>query len=457
MSSFIPTPPTAGPVPAGRPLIDFVLGTVLGPPGTRPGLPLLLTCLFLCSLSWENAVVVSGFGTVGRALGGLAVVGWLISTALRGRISRPGAGVSLMLAYLLYSVATYFVRLDVNSAFSTALTSLQLAVIVLLLWDQVRRRADLVLALVALVTGAYVGVILTIMNFLGQQPVRFYERYSGGNFDPNDLGLILSLSVPLAWWTAKQMRLAAARWALMSYPLACLAALVLTGSRAALISYAFSLLYVLYDVWFTRNFRPAAKVALLATLCLGAWTAGQLAPDSVARLSTIGTEITSGDLNDRREIWDSAWTLAGESPIFGLGVGRFADDLKPYYGQAIVAHNTLITVAVEEGLIGTLIYGAFLGSLGLGLLGMRGPMKPMWIACLACLAVGTFTLTWNHRKLTWVLPTLALCSARLLRTPGEADPDGAGTDAAGTDQAGTDTAGTGPPRRLNTAAPGSSP
>lgn len=422
-------------------------GTASARPGPRPSVPLLLTCLFLFSLSWENAVVVSGFGTVGRALGGLAVLGWLISAALRGRVSRPGAGVALMLAYLLYSVATYFVRLDANSAFSTALTSLQLAVIVLLLWDQVRSRAALVLALVSLVAGAYVGVFLTVMTFLSQQPVRFQQRYSGGNFDPNDLGLMLSLSVPLAWWTAKQLHSAPLRWLLMAYPLACLAALVLTGSRAALISCAFSLLYVFHDVWFTASFRPAARLGLLATLGLSVWAAALLAPESVARLSTIGTEITSGDLNDRRTIWDAAWSLAGESPLFGLGVGRFADDLKPYYGQAIVAHNTLITVAVEEGLIGALIYCAFLGSLLLGLLRLRNSTKPMWIACLACLAVGTFTLTWNHRKLTWVLPTLALCSARLR-------PDRPDTDEVDTDGADAGAVATKAPGRLDTPAHG---
>lgn len=392
----------------------------------RPPLPLLLTCLFLFSLSWENAIVLDGFGTVGRALGGVAVLSWLLGTALRGRIGRPSAAVSLMLAYLLYSVATYFVRLDVNSAFATALTSLQLAVIVLLLWDQVRTHAALVLTLGSLVAGAYVGVILTFASFLGQHPARFYERYSGGNFDPNDLGLMLSLSVPLAWWTAGQVRTPALRRLLMSYPLACLATLILTGSRAALISFAFSVSYVLYDVWFTPKFRPAARLGLLAALGLGGWLAALLAPESVARLSTIGAEVTSGDLNDRRDIWEAAWSLAGDSPILGLGVGRFAEDLQPYYGQAIVAHNTLITVAVEQGVVGALIFCAFLGSLLLNLLGLKGALRPMWLACLACLAVGTFTLTWNHRKLTWVLPTLALCSARLLR---RADETGAGRSA----------------------------
>ncbi|PNY81866.1 O-antigen ligase family protein [Deinococcus koreensis] len=377
--------------------------------------PLLLTCLFLFSLSWENAVLVSGLGTVGRLLGGLAVLGWLLALLGRGRIAKLTTTLALMLAYLLYTAASYFVRLDLQSSFGTAITSLQLGVIVLLLWDQVRTRQHLIAALVSVVAGAYVGVVLTIVNFLGQQPVRFYERYSGGNFDPNDLGLILSLSVPLAWWTAKQVRLPALRWALLSYPLACLAPLVLTSSRAALIAYAFSLLYVLHDVWFTASFRPAARLGLLAALGLGVWTATQLAPDSVARLSTIGSELTSGNLNDRRDIWEAAWTLAGDSPILGLGVGRFADDLAPYFGQAIVAHNTLITVAVEEGVVGALLFSLYLISLLLGVLQMRGSLRPMWLACLACLAVGTFTLTWNHRKLTWVLPALALCSVRLSR------------------------------------------
>ncbi|THF84025.1 O-antigen ligase family protein [Deinococcus sp. KSM4-11] len=386
------------------------------PVSLRPPVALLLACVFLFSISWENAVVVSGLGTVGRLTGALAVLGWLTHVLRHGRISRLSAGSAALVVYLLYATATYFVRVDENSAFDTAITTLQLGIVSLLLWDLIHTRTQLMLALVSIVAGASVSAILTILNFLGQQPTRFYDRYAGGNFDPNELGLILSLSVPLAWWLARELRLPLLRAAMLLYPPAALVALILTGSRAALIAYGCALLYVLYDLFFGTTFRKTVRVGLLASLVACGWGVSVLAPGSVARLSTIGTELTRGNLNDRRDIWAAAWTLSGTSPVLGIGVGRLADDLKPYFGQAIVAHNTLITVAVEGGVIGTLLYAAYVALLLLNLRALRGSLWPMWLACLACLAVGTFTLTWNYRKLTWVLPTLALCSARLCRT-----------------------------------------
>jgi O-antigen ligase len=374
-----------------------------------------LACVFLFSISWENAVVVSGLGTVGRVTGALAVVGWAVHVLRHGRISRLSAGIAALLLYVLYAAATYFVRVDERSAFGTAVTTLQLGVVSLLLWDVIHTRAQLRLALGSIVAGAAVSVGLTIGTFLGQEPTTFYDRYAGGNFDPNELGLIVSLSVPLAWWVAREVSHPLLRAALMAYPPAALFALILTGSRAALIAYGFALLYVLQDIFFGGAVGRRVRLGMIAALAACAWAVATVAPAAITRLSTIGTELTSGTLNDRRDIWAAAWTLAGTSPLLGVGVGRLEGDLKPYFGQAIVAHNTLITVAVEGGVLGALLFAAYLGTLLLNLRALRGSLLPMWLACLTCLAVGTFTLTWNYRKLTWVLPTLALCSARLCR------------------------------------------
>lgn len=382
---------------------------------SRPSVALVMACVFLFCISWENAVVLPGLGTVGRLGGVLAVAAWGLHVLRRGRIARLSAGIAALVVYLLYATATYFVRIDEGSAFDTAITTLQLGVVSLLLWDVIHTRSQLRLALGSLVAGATVSVVLTLAAFFGQYPTKFYDRYAGGNFDPNELGLILSLSVPLAWWVARGERRWPLRVGLMLYPPAAFFALVLTGSRAALIAYAFALLYVLYDIVAGQRFGRGARAALLAGLAACAWGVAALAPAAIARLSTIGSELTSGTLNERRDIWAAAWTLAGTAPLLGVGVGRLEEDLKPYFGEAIVAHNTLITVAVEGGVVGALLFGVFVALLLLNLRSVRGHLRLMWMACLTCLVVGTFTLTWNYRKLTWVLPALVLCSARLHR------------------------------------------
>lgn len=397
----------------------------------HPSAALVLACVFLFCISWENAVVLPGLGTVGRLGGVLAVAAWGLHVLRRGRISRLSAGITALAVYLLYATATYFVRIDERSAFDTAITTLQLGVVSLLLWDVIHTREQLRLALGSLVAGATVSIVLTLAAFFGQYPTKFYDRYAGGNFDPNELGLILSLSVPLAWWVAREERRWPLRTALMLYPPAAFFALVLTGSRAALIAYAFALLYVLYDIFAGRHFGRRARAALLTGLAACAWGVSILAPAAIARLSTIGSELTSGTLNDRRDIWAAAWTVAGTAPLLGVGVGRLEEDLKPYFGEAIVAHNTLITVAVEGGVVGALLFSAFVALLLLNLRAVRGSLRLMWVACLTCLLVGTFTLTWNYRKLTWVLPALMLCSARLHRqespVTGRPPPDTRGT------------------------------
>lgn len=376
--------------------------------------PLLLGCLFLFSVPWENAVMVGGGGTVGRLLAVVAIAGGLAAALARGRVARPPAALALMALYLLYVSASYFVRLDPASSFFGALTSLQLLALALVLWDVVRTRAALRWGLLSLVAGAYVSVALTVLSFFQAQPTRFAQRYAGGNFDPNELGLILALALPAAWWLAGEVRRPAAlRGALLLYPAAALFALVLTGSRAALVAYGCSLLYVLYDALRGQRLGAGVRLGVLGALALCALGVGAVAPDSVARLGTLGSELAGGSLNDRSDIWAASWALAGESPLWGLGVGRFAPDLQPYYGQAIVAHNTLITVAVEAGLVGLTLFVLYLVALALRVWRTPGDLRPMWLATLLCLAVGSSTLTWNGRKLMWVLPALAVCASAL--------------------------------------------
>lgn len=375
--------------------------------------PLALTCLLLFAVPWENALTLSGVGTVGRLLAIVAIVGGLVAALARGHVARPPAALVLMALYLLYVTASYFVRLDPTSSFVAALSSLQLAAVAWLLWDVVRTREALRWALGALVAGAWVNVGSSVGSFVLAQPTRFAERYSSANLDPNELGLILALMLPAAWWLAGEVRAGLLRAALIAYLPLALFALMISGSRGGLVAYGCGLLYVLYDVVRGRRLPAALRLGVLGALGGSALLVAVLAPAAFARLGTLGGELADGNLNDRTAIWAASWSLAGESPLWGLGVGRFAPDLLPYYGQSIVAHNTLITVAVESGLVGLALFVLYLVALGLRVWRLPAGLRPMWLATLLCLVVGTSTLTWNGRKLTWILPALALCSAAL--------------------------------------------
>jgi O-antigen ligase len=146
-------------------------------------------------------------------------------------------------------------------------------------------------------------------------------------------------------------------------------------------------------------------------------TAGavQLAPKATRqRISTLGTEITKGTLHDRTRIWKAGLKAIKSAPIGGVGAAAYPDAVRPTLGvppipgHEYVAHNAFLSVLVETGIIGFVLFGSALLVLGLFALVMHDAERALWIVVLLVWAAGVSTLTWEHRKPTWLLFALLM-------------------------------------------------
>jgi O-antigen ligase len=154
------------------------------------------------------------------------------------------------------------------------------------------------------------------------------------------------------------------------------------------------------------------KVALLSTLLLLISCVLLFVPrTSWERLSTVPNEFEHGTLTGRTVIWKAGWQIFREHPYLGIGSNAFRPIVSRVLEEPIrlddpdspapPAHNTFLSVLVEQGVIGFAIFCTMLAVLALSLTSMPPFTQKLWIVVLAVWTVGVSSLTWEMRKPTW--------------------------------------------------------
>jgi len=222
-------------------------------------------------------------------------------------------------------------------------------------------------------------------------------RYRGVLQDPNELALVASIGLPLAFAVGFARRRTLWALALLSLVFALvLSAAVLTRSRGGQLVFL-----AVLAVPFARRFgwRGLALGALLATplLLLGGRAGGEASSSSV----------------ERADCWAEALSIWRAHPLVGAGLGQFG---RYHY---LTAHNSYLLALAELGLPGMLLFS------GLVYTGAKVPftlwqrsegarsegsaeseiVRPWAIALLSAfagLAVGIFFLSFTYHYVLWI-------------------------------------------------------
>jgi O-antigen ligase len=382
--------------------------------------------LFAFAMPWENAIVIPGFGTVSRAVGLAAFGVGLLAVLDSGRFRVPAIQHLLMVLFVTWVGLTYFWSFDPSRTRIAAVTFLQLLVMVWLIWQFAQTRQQQLLLLRAFVLGTVVSSIAIVVSFLtGPSSESYYGRYTGLGFNPGDLALILALSLPISLYLAARDEGWRFRvWFYGAHLVLAISAILLTASRGGLIASSGALLMV--PVAFSQLTRGQKTVGLTLVALLGVGAGFVVPQSSWSRLSTIGTEVSSGTLNERTMIWQAGWVVFGQSPFRGVGAAAFAPSIEhalgmPFHGSSmndggpvnveLVAHNTFISVLVEQGVVG---FALFLGILlTLVISAWRFPVvdRAFWLSVLLTWAIGVSSLTWEDRKPSWFIFGILVAAA----------------------------------------------
>jgi len=167
-------------------------------------------------------------------------------------------------------------------------------------------------------------------------------QYVGIFNDPNDLGMLFVLTLPMAFYLSGGGGLAGLK---RLFWLGCAGMLLygvyLTNSRGALLGVALVLGIYLWRRW------GLVVAGLLGSIGL----AGLLLLPS--RLKDLSPEEASA--NGRVQAWYEGFQMFFSRPLFGVGAGNFTDH------NELTAHNSYILVLAETGFVGFTLWIAFVG------------------------------------------------------------------------------------------------
>ena len=380
-----------------------------------------LAWLLVFSLPLEKSVVVFEIGSVSRTIG-LAAFAVTLALAVRTRrVRRPNAALLAAVAYVAWCGLTVVWSVSRPVSVERAATMAQLLGTLWVVWECCRTRQAQAWLLRAYVAGAAAASLLTVLRYALRRQT-YYHRYAAPGFDPNDMGVTLALAIPMCLHLAASSRGRAA-WAIRLAAALIAAALLLTGSRTAL---AAACVAFLYSALTWRAAAPAQKATSAALLLLLILGTVRLAPQpSRQRLATLPAEAIAGTFHDRTKIWKAGLKLLKRHWARGIGIAAFPEAVKPWLGKSGVAsiqftaHNTFLSVLVETGVPGALLFGLLLAILAL-FAWMLGPsQRALWFTMLAVWVVGVSTLTWEQRKPTWLMFGLMQTAWATAFVPGE--------------------------------------
>ena len=364
--------------------------------------------LFVFTVPWQNMLVLPGLGTVSSLLGIGAIGATIVHVILRGRV-RP-------LVPFHYFATAFFLWVFLSAFWGVARqqsmmkdlnTYLQVFIMLWMIWEASPTASRLVNLLQAYVLGTYVAAGSTIINYISGVGFREdAERYAASGFDPNDLGSLLALGLPMAWYIASVTPRTPLRWLNRLYLIVGPVGILLTGSRGALLATVVACAVVPLTL---SQVRRGLRVAAVVVMIGAGVAAVQLVPESsFERLSTTGSEISEGTLNNRLRIWKGGIATVPARPLHGYGPAGWYPAVGLRIGN-VAPHSTWLAVLVEEGLIGLFIYLAMFVAVAKRLFRLNTFDRRVGLALLATLMMAMTPLSWNQNKASWLV--LALLAA----------------------------------------------
>ena len=218
----------------------------------------------------------------------------------------------------------------------------------------------------------------------------------------------LALGMPMAVYLGAA-RAGKTRLLALAYLPVAVSGIALSGSRTGLVTGVVAVAAV--AVWLVG--RSRLGLALIGALIAGGVAFAQVVVPAETWSRTVTLEFDAGGLGGRAELWMEGLEHFAEHPLVGVGASGYDVVVIPELHVGLVAHSTPLSIAVELGLVGLLL---FYGGVALALrdaLRSAADHRALAWALIATWMTGSLALMWEIRKPTWLVMLIAMVVAAM--------------------------------------------
>ncbi len=311
--------------------------------------------------------------------------------------------------------------LDQGMTWDDILRQSNLLVFSILIWEFATTYGRLLWLYRALLVGMLVPLAMQFSSYRLSEgsAAAAEERFSGGGHDANYLALMFGVSIVVAGYlSASKLPLDRyLRWAYWTFLVLLIVGMGLTGSRAGFVCLFIALGFG--GLAAGVSFRKLLQLGKYAVPILGAAVAFYKIVPAILQSRLTEVQLDSGTFGLRWGYWVRGLTISWINyPLTGVGAGAYQPATTRLSGiKTGVAHNILISVLVELGVVGFVLFVTFL-YLTVRAAG-RMPWREKMLAwgVLAVWFVGSLSAGSQHEKLGWFIQTMVLAQAAICIQP----------------------------------------
>lgn len=354
---------------------------------------------FSFSIPVENIIVLPIFGTLSRFFGILMIPVFLFYLLKVGKVRKIISFHILLLVFCIWMSISFFWSSDQLYGYVCIKTMIQILLMLYIMWLLPHEKDIFISITSSYLLGCFFAAINIISDYILNQNAIYYRSTLEG-FDPNDIALIISTGISIAWYLSFKFRGVLKIIALSYIPISFLS-IFLTASRGGILSTIPTLFFIGLSF---KKCEYITKFFLVLLLIISVISIISIVPEWIFdRYFGIGSEISTGTISLRTMIWDSGLSIFQEEPFRGIGIGSFKRSVGRLFGFLVAPHSAYIQILVETGIIGFILFVIVIFQLLWKIRYLSFLEKYFSYSLFLTLAVGISALSWAFKKGTWFI------------------------------------------------------